>query len=113
MEFDEYSESLTRDFATLNNDPEKQKMSRQKVKVFMNVIIIVDTELIACKATISQNYASDLTGACSRLQDQIAEASSLRHRGTNDGYHKSVSAMVVAAVIEVVVAECLAAMMVL
>ena len=35
------------------------------------------------------------------------------HRGTNDGYHKSVAAVVVAAVDEDMVAGCVAAMTVL
>ena len=60
------------DFATLDKDPDQNKMARKNVEVFINGIKTEDTKLIACKAIISQNYASNFTGMCSHLLAQVA-----------------------------------------
>ena len=72
MPFEKYSRIPTRNFATIYSDPDQNKMARKKVEVLLNGIKTVDTKLIACKAIISQNYASDFTGACSHLPAQVA-----------------------------------------
>ena len=48
-------------------------MARKKVDVLINVIQMADTELIACKSIISQNYASSFTVACDYLSAKIVQ----------------------------------------
>ena len=72
MVFEKYSKILTRDFATLDEDTEQNKMAKQKVEVFLDGIKTANTKLIDCKAIISYNCASNFTGACSHFSDQAA-----------------------------------------
>ena len=72
MECEKYSESLTRAFVTLDKDIDEKKTARQKVKVLLSRTKTADTKLIACKAIISHNYASDFPVACYHLSAQIA-----------------------------------------
>ena len=72
MAFEKYSESLTRDFATLDKDREENKTTRQKLEVLLSDIKTAGTKLIACKAIISHTYESDFTGACSHFSAQVA-----------------------------------------
>ena len=46
-------------------------MARKKVEVLINVIKMADTELIAYKSIISQNYASSFTVACDYLSARL------------------------------------------
>ena len=72
MEFEKHLDSLTSTFVILDKDPDQKRTARQNVEVFLNVIKTADTNLIACKAIISKNYASDFTGTCSHLSDQVS-----------------------------------------
>ena len=56
---------------TLEKYPEQRKTERQKIFFLFNGTNTADTNLIACKAIIGHNYASDISGACSRLSHQV------------------------------------------
>ena len=71
MEFEKYSENLTRDFAKLGKDPEQRMLARKNVEVLPNGIKTAETELIACKTIIRYNCASDFTGTCSHFSAQF------------------------------------------
>ena len=79
MVFENYSGKLTSSFANLDKDLDYVKMVRQEVEVLLNGIKTACNKLIACKAIVSQNYASDFTGACSHLSYQVV----MLHDGTH------------------------------
>ena len=55
----------------LDKDPDQKKTVRQNIEVLIHGIKTADTKFIACKAIISQNYASDFIGACYIFSDQV------------------------------------------
>jgi hypothetical protein len=72
MSFEKYTELLTRCFTTLDKDPDERVSARQKVERLLKGIKTPDTELLACKAVISQNYRADLAGACAYFSTEVA-----------------------------------------
>ena len=64
VEFENYSEILTRDTAMQDKYPEEEKIARQKVEVLLGGIKTANTKLIACNSIISNNYANYFTGVC-------------------------------------------------
>ena len=86
MEFEKYSENLTRDFAKVGKDPEQRMLARKNVEVLPNGIKTAETEVIACKTIIRYDCASDFTGTCSHFwlsSCGCMAAPRWRHRGTN------------------------------
>ena len=72
MSFEKYTELLTKCFTTLNKDPDERVSARQKVERPLKGIGTPDTELLACKAVISQNYRMDFSGACAYFSQEVA-----------------------------------------
>ena len=57
----------------LDKNSDQNKMARQKVEVFLDVIKMAETALISCTSIISLNNASDFTGACSHFLSHITQ----------------------------------------
>jgi hypothetical protein len=71
MSFEKYTELLTKCFTTLDKDEEERLTDRQKVGKLLKGIQSSDTELLACKAVISQNYPRNFTGACAYFSQEV------------------------------------------
>ena len=73
ISFEKYTELLTKCFTTLDKDPDERVSNRQKIERLLKGIKTPDTELLACKAVISQNYRADFTGACAYFGQEVAQ----------------------------------------
>jgi hypothetical protein len=72
MSFEKYTELLTKCFTTLDKDPDERVSARQKIERLLKGIKTPDTELLACKAVISQSYRADFPGACAYFSTEVA-----------------------------------------
>jgi hypothetical protein len=72
MSFERCTEIMTKCFNTLHKDVDQRYSDRQKVEKLLKAIRCQDTELLAAKVVIDQQYSRNFIGACGYFSQQVA-----------------------------------------
>ena len=72
MGFEKCTEIMTKCFNTLHKDPDQWYSDQQKVEKLLKAIKCQDSELLAAKAVIDQQFPRDYIGACRYFSRQVA-----------------------------------------
>jgi hypothetical protein len=72
MSFEKCTELMTKCFNTLHKDIDQRYSERQKVEKLLKAIRCQDSELLAAKVVIDQQYPRDFIGACGYFSQQVA-----------------------------------------
>ena len=72
MSFEKCTELMTKCFNTLHKDIDQRYSNRQKVEKLLKAIKCQDSELLAAKVVIDQQYPRDFIGACGYFSQQVA-----------------------------------------
>ena len=72
MSFERCTEIMTKCSNTLHKDPDQWYLDQQKVEKLLKAIQCQDSELLAAKAVIDQQYPRDYIGACGYFLQQVA-----------------------------------------
>jgi hypothetical protein len=85
MSFERCTEIMTKCFNTLHKDPDQRFSDCQKVEKLLKAIRCSDSELLAAKAIIDQNFPRNFIGACGYFSQQVARI----HGPAQLEYHQS------------------------
>jgi hypothetical protein len=87
MGFEKCTEIMTKCFNTLHKDPDQRLSDRQKVEKLLKAIKCQDSELLAAKPVIDQQFPRDYVGACRYFSSQVARIhgpAQLEYRNTRN-----------------------------